>query len=31
MGYTGNAKKPWQQAIRKERGDSLTHLEHSDE
>ena len=26
MGYTGSAKKPWQQAIRTERGDSLTHL-----
>lgn len=26
LGYTGSAKKPWQQAIRKERGDKLTHL-----
>lgn len=26
MGYTGSAKKPWQQAIRQERGDSLTRL-----
>lgn len=25
MGYTGNAKKPWQQAIRQERGDSIAH------
>lgn len=23
MGYTGNAKKPWQQAIRQERNDGL--------
>lgn len=26
MGYTGSAKKPWQQEIRQERGDSLTQL-----
>ena len=33
MGYTGSAKKPWQQEIRKERGDSLTQLPeaHSDD
>jgi hypothetical protein len=26
MGYSGSAKKPWQQAIRKERGDHLSRL-----
>jgi hypothetical protein len=24
MGYTGGAKKPWEQSIRKERGDNLS-------
>jgi hypothetical protein len=26
MGYSGGAKKPWEQAVRKQRGDHLTRL-----